>query len=143
MIVLDTNVLSELMLPKPEPRVLDWLGKQPLKNLATTTINIAELKHGMARLPAGRRRGELERKFAGLAARGLASRVFDFDLPAADVFGDILAARERAGRRLEGFDGMIAAIALSRGLAIATRNIADFDGCGVEVINPWEAIVAL
>jgi len=137
MIILDTNLLSEIMRPKPEAPVSDWLRTYSMLDLGTTTINIAEIKLGLARLPAGRRRVELERKFATLMTRGLAGRVFDFDQPAADVFGDILAARERMGRRLEGFDGLIAAIALSRGFAIATRNMRDFEGCGVTVINPW------
>jgi predicted nucleic acid-binding protein len=138
MIILDTNVLSELTRPNPNSQVNGWLREQSLLKLGTTAINIAELKFGMARLPDGRRRRDLERKFAGLMSRGLAGRVFDFDQPAADIFGDILVARERMGRRLEGYDGLIAAIARSRGFAVATRNIADFEGCGVTVLNPWD-----
>jgi predicted nucleic acid-binding protein len=142
MIILDTNVLSELTRAIPEPLVLGWVREQSMLNLGTTTINIAEIKLGLAHLPAGRRRGELERKFAGLMARGLAGRVFDFDLPAADVLGDILVGRERMGRRLEGYDGLIAAIALSRGFAVATRNTADFEGCGLTIVNPWDGPVS-
>jgi len=77
-----------------------------------------------------------------LHLRGFANRVLDFDANAADVYGDIVVARERAGRPLEGFDGLIAAIARSHGLPIATRDIDDFEGCGIEVINPWGAILS-
>ena len=137
MIIVDTTVISELMRARPEPAVLDWLRARPLAEIATTAINIAEIRHGLARLPFGGRRRELEMTFNTLASRGFADRVFDFDRAAADVFPDLVVARERAGRRLTGFDGLIAAIARSRGLPIATRNIADFADCGLEVINPW------
>ncbi len=137
MILLDTNVLSELMRPGPEPRVLDWLRYRPLSELGTTTINVAEIKHGLARLPNGQRRRDLEKKLFGLMSRGLAGRVFDFDQASADIFGDIMVQRERSGRRLEGYDGLILAIAKSHGAEIATRNVSDFEGCGVTIINPW------
>jgi predicted nucleic acid-binding protein len=138
MIVLDTNVLSELIQPDPEPLVVHWVRDQWMRELGTTTINIAEVKYGFARLPGGRRRDELERKFTALITRGLGSRIFDFDQPAADIYGDVRVARQRMGRHLEGFDGLIAAIALSRGFTVATRNVADFDGCGLRLINPWD-----
>jgi predicted nucleic acid-binding protein len=136
-IIIDTNVISELMRAKPDPAILGWFRHRPLAELATTAINLAEIRHGLARLPFGRRRRELEATFNSLAARGFADRVFDFDSAAAEVFGDLVVARERAGRRLEGFDGLIAAIARSRGLPIATRNVDDFQGCGIVMINPW------
>ena len=139
MIILDTNVSSEAMRAIPDPAVLGWLGAQPLTELATTTINIAEVRYGLARLPFGRRRRDLEIKFNAFASRGFANRVLDFDAQAADVYGDLVVAREHAGTRLEGFDGLIAAIAKSRGLPIATRNTGDFAGCGIAVINPWSA----
>ncbi len=137
MIVIDTNVLSELMRARPEPVVLEWFRARPLAEIATTAINIAEIRHGLARLPLGRRRRDLEGTFNSLAARGFTDRVFDFDRAAAEVFPDLVVARERTGRRLAGFDGLIAAIARSQGLAIATRNTDDFVDCGIEVINPW------
>ena len=99
----------------------------------------AAIRYGLGRLAFGRRRRDLETKFNSFASRGFETRVFDFDVPAAEAYGDIVVARERAGRRLEGFDGLIAAIAKSRGLAIATRNIGDFAGCGIELISPWDA----
>lgn len=137
MILLDTNVISELMRAAPERQVVNWLRNQPMPQLGTTTINVAEINYGLARLPEGRRRRELEQKFSSFLSRGLAGRVFDFDPTAAGLFGDIMVARERAGRRLEGYDGLILAIAKSHGAGIATRNVADFDGCGVNITNPW------
>jgi predicted nucleic acid-binding protein len=139
MIILDTNVISEIMRASPDRAVLGRLGARPLAELATTTINLAEVRHGLARLPFGRRRHDLEMKFNSFALRGFANRVLDFDAAAADVYGDLVVARELAGRRVEGFDGLIAAIAKSRGLPIATRNTNDFEGCGIDVINPWSA----
>ena len=137
MIILDTNVISELMRAIPDPAVVGWLAAQPLPELATTTINLAQIRHGLARLPFGRRRRDLEMKFNSFALRGFANRILDFDTTAADVYGDLVVARERGGRRLEGFDGLIAAIAKARGLPIATRNTEDFEGCGIDVKNPW------
>jgi toxin FitB len=139
MIILDTNVISEIMRAKPEPIVLDWFRVRSLLEMATTTINLAEIRHGLARLPFGRRRRELETAFNSLAARGFGDRIFDFDASAADAYGDLAVERKRAGRRLEGFDGLVAAIAKSRGLPIATRNADDFEGCGIAVINPWNS----
>jgi len=137
MIILDTNVISEVMRASPDRAVLGWLGSQPLPELATTAISLAEVRHGLARLPFGRRRRDLEMKFDSFAVQGFANRVLDFDKAAADIYGDLVVARERAGRRLEGFDGLIAAIAKSRGLPIATRNADDFAGCGIDIIDPW------
>jgi predicted nucleic acid-binding protein len=139
MIILDTNVISELMRGKPAPVVLEWFAARSLLEIATTSINLAEVRYGLGRLPFGRRRRDLESKFNSFASRGFANRIFDFDVAASEAYGDIVVARERAGRRLEGFDVLIAAIAKSRGLSIATRNIGDFEGCGIEVISPWDA----
>jgi predicted nucleic acid-binding protein len=139
MIILDTNVISELMLARPHPIVLDWVNGQHLSELATTTINVAEIRYGLARLPPGRRRSDLDARFRGFAGRAFADRVLDFDRIAAEVYGDLVAFRERPGRPLEGFDGLIAAIAKSPGLPLATRNIADFADCGITVISPWRS----
>jgi predicted nucleic acid-binding protein len=137
MIILDTNIIAELMLARPKPEVLDWLNDQPLSDLSTTTINVAEIRYGLARLPPGHRRSDLDTRFRAFAARGFANRVFAFDSIAAEVYGELVAARERSGRPLEGFDGLIAAIARSRGLPVATRNVADFADGGITVICPW------
>lgn len=137
MILLDTNVLSELMRPAPNLSVIKWLRIQSATDLGSTTISIAEIRYGLARLPRSHRRTDLERRFAEFLVRGLENRIFDFDNVAADHYGEMAVERERSGRRLEGFDGLIAAIARSRNAAVATRNIADFAGCGIELINPW------
>jgi predicted nucleic acid-binding protein len=138
-IIPDTNVISELARETPDATVTAWLHVQSLFELATTTINVAEIKFGLARLTLGRRRSELEARFGNFAARAFPDRIFGFDANAAGAFGEIAAACERSGRRLAAFDGLIAAIALSRGAGIATRDIRGFDGCGIQVINPGEA----
>src|SRR4051794_31500253 len=138
MIVLDTNIVSEVMRPRPEPRVMDWLQAQAIQELATTTITLAEIGLGLARLPESRRRFNLETKFQTFVARGLGPRVYGFDAAAASVYGEMAAARERGGRPLSGFDGLIAAIALARDAVIATRNVGDFADCGVLIVNPWD-----
>ena len=140
MIILDTNVISELMHGEPNRLVANWLDAQPIFELATTTINLAEVKYGLARMSRGRRRDDLVRRFNGFAANGFANRIFDFDAAAADVYGDLAAARRRTGRPLEGFDGLIAAIAKSRGLPIATRNVSDFAGCDITLVSPWAGL---
>ena len=138
MIILDTNVISELMRPAPERAVIEWFGTHAISAMATTAINIAEIRHGLARLPNGRRRDDLESRFRSLAARGFQTRIFDFDAAAAEIFGELAAGRGRAGIPLRGFDGLVAAIAKSNATPIATRNVQDFAGCGIELINPWE-----
>ena len=138
MIVLDTNVISEIMRPAPSRAVLEWLRALPPAELATTTISIAEIRYGLARLDPGERRTDLESRFSQFLVRGFGGRIFDFDLRAAEIYGDLVAERERMGKRIEGFDGLIAAIARARGLSVATRNVGDFEGCGIAVLSPWE-----
>src|SRR4051795_13201400 len=99
MIVLDTNVVSELMRPQPEPRVMAWLQAHPLQDLATTTITLAEIGVGLARMPESRRRFNLETKFQTFVVRGLGPRVFGFDVTAAAFYGEMVATREREGAR--------------------------------------------
>lgn len=138
MIILDTNVISELMRPSPEPLVLEWLRTRSPEEIATTSINLAEIRYGLARLPDGRRRRDLETRFDTFAARGFGPRVFDFDRAAAVAYAELAMLCETSGRRLEGFDGLIAAIAAAHGAGIATRNASDFAGCGITVIAPWD-----
>jgi len=141
MIVLDTNVISEVMSLAPSPVVLAWLRAVPIFDLGTTTISIAEIRYGVARLPIGRRRSELEARFNNYRARIFDDRVFGFDVLAADTYGEVVAARERNGRPLVGLDALIAAIAASRGFGVATRDVRGFEDCGFPVINPWEFAV--
>jgi predicted nucleic acid-binding protein len=137
MIVLDTNVLSEPLRPKPSTKVLDWMRSQPTTVLFTTTITHAELLYGIALLPQGRRRRSLESVVAHIFAVHLAGRVLPFDSAAAQDYAHIAAARRRSGRPISEPDARIAAIARSRGAELATRNVADFADCELEVINPW------
>jgi hypothetical protein len=138
MIVLDTNVISELMRAAPNPSVLDFVDAQPRASLYTVAIVQAEILAGIAQLPSGRRRTALETDARRLFAEEFAGRVLPFDEGAASTYADIIERRRAMGRPLEGFDGLIAAIARSAGAAVATRNALDFEGCGVQVINPWD-----
>lgn len=136
MILVDTNVLSELTRLTPEPRVVAWLEvNQPA--LALPTIALAELRYGIARLPDGRRRSSLLRFWHATCAQ-FRGRIFSFDERAAERYGDVAASAERAGRRLNIQDGQIAAIALVHGMRISTRNVSDFEATGVAIMNPWE-----
>jgi toxin FitB len=135
-VILDTNVLSEMARPLPDQNVVRWLSHQPSTRLCTTTICVAEINAGIALLPPGLRRDQVEARMArGLL--GLAARTYGFDLAAAMQYGKIFAKRQALGRPLRSFDGLIAAIARARGLVVVSRNSADFNDCGVEVINPW------
>jgi predicted nucleic acid-binding protein len=136
-IVLDTNVLSEASRPYPSTKVLDWMRSEPLTALFTTTITEAELLYGVALLPAGRRRRSLERFVAQTLEEDFNGRILPFDGAAAREFAQIAANRRGAGRPIGEADGRIAAIARSRGAALATRNLNDFTDCGLTLIDPW------
>ena len=138
MIILDTNVISEGMRPNPEPRVIKWLDDNTAQPLAVTAVSIAELLYGIRRLPQGRRRSSLQTAFDNFMSQGLEGRMLPFDGAAADLYSQIVIARARGGRRIEVFDAMIAAIARVSGADIATRDVSDFEECGVRVVNPWE-----
>ncbi|HSI58008.1 MAG TPA: type II toxin-antitoxin system VapC family toxin [Ideonella sp.] len=142
MILLDTNVISELMLPQPAATVLAWIARQAPDQLATTTITIAELNAGIAVLPDGARRRDLQSRVELLIQQGLGPRVYGFDSAAAGLYGELFAARRRVGRPLIGLDLLIAAIARARGMALATRNTTDFEGCGLQLVNPWQTGMA-
>lgn len=137
MILLDTNVISELMRPSPSAVVLAWMQALSPIDLATTTITVAELRAGLAVLPEGVRRRDLLARLETLLQQGFGPRIFAFDNAAAGVYGELFAQRQRAGRPVIGFDLLIASVAQSQGFSIATRNVDDFDGCGVAVIDPW------
>jgi toxin FitB len=138
MIILDTNVLSETLRPTPSAAVLEWMRSEPVSALFTTAITEAELLYGIALLPDGRRRQSLEEVVDRIFAEDLADRVLPFDSAAAHEFAHLAASRRRAGRPIAEADARIAAIARSRGAALATRNVGDFVGCGLELINPWD-----
>ena len=136
MIILDTNVLAELMRPKPSPRVVAWVAKQPATELCTTSITEAEIFHGIELLSKGKRRDGLLGAEA-MFAEDLAGRIFGFESDAARAFSRIAAHRRALGRPISHADAQIAAIAQVRGAKLATRNLADFKDCGLDVINPW------
>ncbi len=138
MIVLDTNVLSELTRPVPDAAVLAWLDALPAE-VATTAVTAAELLYGVARLPAGRRKRELSEAVHGLINDEFQGRVAPFDVVTADHYAIVVATREEQGRPITVADAQIAAICRQHDATLATRNTADFEDTGVELVNPWEA----
>lgn len=137
MIVLDTNVLSEVLRRAPEPRVLDWLSEQPRASVFMTTITRGEILYGIRLLPAGKRRDGLWEAATKIFDVEFDGQVLAFDSAAADEFAEISAARRAYGRPIAQFDAQIAGITRSRGAQLATRNVSDFDACGFELVNPW------
>jgi predicted nucleic acid-binding protein len=137
-IILDTNVLSELLRPEPAKHVEQWLSAQNGATVYFTTIGEAELRLGAAILPAGKRRTLLTTAIEGLLTEDFRDRILSFDRAAARAYASIAAARRAAGHPISQFDCQIAAIALTREAAVATRNISDYGGCGIELINPWQ-----
>lgn len=142
MILLDTNVLSEILRPVPSPDVMAWLASQPATALFTSTITRGELFYGVRLLPEGQRKTGLLAAVQAIFDEDLAGQVLSFDNAAADAFSRISASRRVAGQPISQFDAMIAAIAHSRGAALATRNTRDFTDCGIELINPWSTTKA-
>jgi toxin FitB len=138
-IVLDTNVFSEALKPAPSSVVALWLGEQNRSGIFLTSITQAEVFYGVESLPHGRRRANLLDGVERILRTEYHGRILSFDEPAARLYAQIMAAREAAGRPISDLDAMIAAIARSHGAAVATRNIADFEGCGIRTINPWSA----
>jgi len=136
-IVLDTNVISELMRPRPHPAVLAWVVAQPRATLYTTSINQTEILYGIAMLPAGRRRTALAAAAEAMFAEDLAGRVLPYDGAGAARYAEIVVARRRIGNPIEAFDALIAATALTAGASVATRDTSGFDGCGLTLIDPW------
>jgi predicted nucleic acid-binding protein len=136
MIILDTNVVSELMRPEPAPQVAAWVRDRDRPELRTTSVTVAEIRYGIARLPDGRRKQAL-RAAADDIFRAFEDQVLPFDAAAAEHYAAIASNRERSGKPISGFDALIAAVCRSRGAALATRDLPDFDGTGVETIDPW------
>ncbi len=139
MILLDTNVLSETMRAAPEPAVLRWLDAQPGDTLAIPAIALAELHFGVEKLDDGRRKEGYRAALRHMIEEIFRGRVVPFGVEAAIGYGHLMADRRRAGRPMGLADGQIAAIALAHQAQLATRNIADFLHCGIDLINPWDA----
>ena len=137
MILLDTNVISELMRIEPAKAMMDWFGQHDAANLFISAVTEAELRTGVAILPDGQRRDRLQLAIDAMIDQDFQGRVLPFDSLAAKAYAEIAAQRRAAGRPIAEADCQIAAIARATDAPIATRNVKDFDGCGVRVINPW------
>ncbi|WEQ54239.1 type II toxin-antitoxin system VapC family toxin (plasmid) [Komagataeibacter nataicola] len=138
MIVLDTNILSELMRSGPDEAVLAWMSRQPMMTLFITAITQAEILYGLALLPKGRRRDLLIVAARAMFEEDFSGRILPFDGEAARVYAEIASRRRQAGEPISQFDAQIAAITQSRGASLATRNTRDFLNCGITLINPWD-----
>lgn len=139
MIVLDTNVLSELMRRRPAARVVGWVDAQDASALAITAVTVAELLYGVARLTDGARKATLAAAVDALVREDFSGRVLPFDVAAAAQYAELVADRDRNGRAISVSDGQIAAICRCNGAALATRNVRDFEATGIAVRDPWAA----
>ena len=137
MIVLDTNVVSELMRAEPAPTVLTWLQRNSDGGLYTTTVTVAVIRYGIARLPEGRRRESLHQAANEIFA-AFPRQVLPFDLAAANAYADVVIVREGLGNPIDGFDAQIAAICRSQAATLATRNTKDFANTGIAIIDLWQ-----
>jgi toxin FitB len=138
-IILDTNVLSELMRAAPAEAVMRWVAAQPAASLYTTSITQAEILHGVMLIPEGRRRNAFEVAADAMFNDDFSDRILPFGSDAARSYARIAATRRRSGSPIAHFDAQIAAIAHAAGAMVATRNVKDFDLCGIEILDPWEA----
>lgn len=138
MILLDTNVVSEPLRKDPEARVIEWIDAQPIETLYLSAITIAEMRAGMALLPAGKRRRALEEHLEHQILPLLADRILPFDMSCTHAYAELIGRCRASGRAIGAADGFIAAIAASNGLAVATRDTSPFEAAGLTVINPWE-----
>jgi toxin FitB len=140
MIILDTNVVSEVFKPRPDAAVARWLGSQPQKLYFLTAISKAELLFGLACMPDGQRKRDLADVMWQFFREKVPNPILTFDGGDAEHYAEISAVRRRLGRRMGELDAQIAAIARSRSYSVATRDIQDFEECGIELINPWEFV---
>ncbi|MDP1870931.1 MAG: type II toxin-antitoxin system VapC family toxin [Gallionella sp.] len=138
MIVVDTNVMSEVMRPQPSSQVLSWLNTQDSNQLFITTVTLAEIGYDLRVLPEGQRRWQLHSRFEQFVAQAFEERVLGFTAAAARAYAEIQGHRKALGRPMSLPDAQIASIAHMHGFALATRNIKVFEDCGLELINPFE-----
>ena len=139
MILLDTNVVSEPLRPAPDARVVAWIDAQAIETLFLSAITVAELRAGVALLPAGKRRAGLQDSLETRVLPLFAGRVLPFDLACTQAYADLIAKARAAGLAIASADGYIAAIAAANGMAVATRDTGAFEAAGAAVINPWQA----
>ena len=142
MIILDTNVISELTRPVPDSGVITWLDSLPAEETAITAITAAELRYGVRRMADGRRKTELSEAVSALINADFRDRVEPFDVLAADQYAEVVTARERAGQPISISDAQIAAICQALDATLATRNTSDFTGTSVNLINPWKVKIS-
>lgn len=138
MILLDTNVVSEIMKIAPSANVLKWLNDQSSSAVHVSAVTVGEIEYGLRILADGRRRLQLKEKFEQFIALAFAQRVLGYDEAAARLYGEIMGWRKELGRPMSVPDGQIAAIARCHGLSVATRNTGDFQECGVDLVNPFD-----
>ncbi|MDR3772721.1 MAG: type II toxin-antitoxin system VapC family toxin [Terracidiphilus sp.] len=138
MILLDTNVVSEVMRERPDPTVRAWLRALPRRELWTASIVIAELLSGIDLMPAGRKQQTLREAVEAMIAEDFRGQVLKFDVSAARHYAQILASRKHMGRPMREMDALIAATAKSNDATLATRNLRDFENCGLQLVNPWQ-----
>jgi predicted nucleic acid-binding protein len=136
-ILLDTNVLSEFMRPEPDERVVAWLGRQTRSNLFTTAVTRCEKLYWVLILPDGQRKIRLQQEVAAIFDVNMAGRVLPYDEAAADAHAAIAAVRRTQGRPVDQSDAMIAGITRAHGATLATRNVRDFEDCGIPLVDPW------
>lgn len=139
MILLDTNVVSEPLRPVPEARVIEWIDAQPLETLYLSAMTVAELRAGVALLPAGRRRNNLHEYLEKHVLPMFVGRVLPFNLACTNAHAELLATVRKSSSGIETADACIAAVAVANGFIVATRDTSPFQAAGVTVINPWEA----
>lgn len=137
MIVLDSNVVSELMRPAISPAVVAWMSGQAAVELFTTTITVAEILYGVEIAPKGKRRDQLLKQAEATFSQDFAGHILSFDESAARMYASIASVRRSRGRPISVADAQIAAIARAQGATLATRNGVDFEGCGIALVNPW------
>lgn len=138
MIILDTNVLSELMKSQPDKMVLRWIGTQKAIDLFITALTKAEILYGLEILPQGKRRNALKQAAKSMFDIDFAGRILTFNEDSAQQFAIVAAKRKKIGRPISQIDAQIVAIAFSNNAILATRNVADFEECDIEIVNPWE-----
>ncbi|MGD9889075.1 MAG: type II toxin-antitoxin system VapC family toxin [Halothiobacillaceae bacterium] len=139
MILLDTNVLSETQRQTPNPRVIDWIDAQALETLYLSAITVAELRAGIALMPDGKRRNSLHEVLEKRLLPLFTNRVLSFDMACTKAYAELLATSRAAGLAVETADAFIAAIALTHGFIVATRDTTPFEAAGLSIINPWKA----
>lgn len=140
MIVIDTNVISELWKVRPDSNVLAWIDAQAIETLYLSAVTVAELRYGLATMPEGKRRTIYQERLEHEVLSAFAGRVLPFDLDASKTYADLMGRARAAGKAIAKADGYIAATAAAHGLMVATRDTDPFEAGGLEVINPWEAL---